>query len=229
MLVEAAKEPENRLEKHSPLIFGVQKYSFVVIQQGFYVLTYANQKPQKTINNSHSKPQQPHYKGVTGISRRQFVDTFFYSEHTKIDVPYRLKCVTYVRNRASECPKTAFATYRNCPKSVLNMISEQAQEASYIYKKRNTNVQEERAESYLKRKETQLKEGRGYGKGCPQGDWKAVTSYLPIQTSGFNLAVSLRSWKWRTQLPSPSSFTVPRISRALTFCPLATMTEERLQ
>ena len=80
-----------------------------------------------------------------------------------------------------------------------------------------------------KRKETQLKEGSGCGKGCPQGDWKAVTSYLPIQTSGFNLAVSLRSWKWRTQLPSPSSFTVPRISRALTFCPLATMTEERLQ
>ena len=79
------------------------------------------------------------------------------------------------------------------------------------------------------RKETQLKEGRGCGKGCRQGDWKAVTSYLPIQTSGFNLAVSLRSWKWRTQLPSPSSFTVPRISRALTFCPLATMTEERLQ
>lgn len=153
----------------------------------------------------------------------------FYSEHTKIDVPYRLKYVTYVRNRASECPKTAFATYWNCPKSVLNMISEQAQEASYIYKRRNTNVQEERAESYQKRKETQLKEGRGCGKGCPQGDWKAVTSYLPIQTSGFNLAVSLRSWKWRTQLPSPSSFTVPRISRALTFCPLATMTEERLQ
>lgn len=82
---------------------------------------------------------------------------------------------------------------------------------------------------YQKRKETQLKEGRGCGKGCPQRDWKAVTSYLPIQTSGFNLAVSLRSWKWRTQLPSPSSFTVPRISRALTFCPLATMTEERLQ
>lgn len=79
------------------------------------------------------------------------------------------------------------------------------------------------------RKETQLKEVMGCGKGCPQGDWKAVTSYLPIQTSGFNLAVSLRSWKWRTQLPSPSSFTVPRISRALTFCPLATMTEERLQ
>lgn len=79
------------------------------------------------------------------------------------------------------------------------------------------------------RKEIRLEEGRGCGKGCPQGDWKAVTSYLPIQTSGFNLAVSLRSWKWRTQLPSPSSFTVPRISRALTFCPLATMTEERLQ
>ena len=79
------------------------------------------------------------------------------------------------------------------------------------------------------RKEIRLEEKRGCRKGCPQGDWKAVTSYLPIQTSGFNLAVSLRSWKWRTQLPSPSSFTVPRISRALTFCPLATMTEERLQ
>lgn len=79
------------------------------------------------------------------------------------------------------------------------------------------------------RKGIRQKERRGCGKGCPQGDWKAVTSYLPIQTSGFNLAVSLRSWKWRTQLPSPSSFTVPRISRALTFCPLATMTEERLQ
>lgn len=229
MLVEAAKEPENRLEKHSPLIFGVQKYSFVVIQQGFYVLTYANQKPQKPLtipianhNNHTIKVLQEYREGNSSIH-------FFYSEHTKIDVPYRLKCVTYVRNRASECPKTAFATYRNCPKSVLNMISEQAQEASYIYKRRNTNVQEERAESYQKRKETQLKEGRGCGKGCRQGDWKAVTSYLPIQTSGFNLAVSLRSWKWRTQLPSPSSFTVPRISRALTFCPLATMTEERLQ
>jgi hypothetical protein len=138
--------------------------------------------------------------------------------------------VCYIRTKSGfRMPQTAFATYRNCPKSVLNMISEQAQEASYIYKRRNTNVQEERAESYQKRKETQLKEGRGCGKGCPQGDWKAVTSYLPIQTSGFNLAVSLRSWKWRTQLPSPSSFTVPRISRALTFCPLATMTEERLQ
>ena len=80
-----------------------------------------------------------------------------------------------------------------------------------------------------KKKEIRQKVVRGCGKECPQGDWKAVTSYLPIQTSGFNLAVSLRSWKWRTQLPSPSSFTVPRISRALTFCPLATMTEERLQ
>ena len=45
------------------------------------------------------------------------------------------------------------------------------------------------------RKEIRLEEGRGCGKGCPQGDWKAVTSYLPIQTSGSNLAVSLRSWK----------------------------------
>lgn len=95
----------------------------------------------------------------------------------------------------------------------------------------NANLHQFR-EAFLsdkERKGARKKEGRGCGKRCPQGDWKAVTSYLPIQTSGFNLAVSLRSWKWRTQLPSPSSFTVPRISRALTFCPLATMTEERLQ
>ena len=61
----------------------------------------------------------------------------------------------------------------------------------------NDNLHQPR-EAFLsdeERKETQLKEVRGCRKGRPQGDWKAVTSYLPIQTSGFNLAVSLRSWK----------------------------------
>lgn len=74
MLVEAAKEPENRLEKHSPLIFGVQKYSFVVIQQGFYVLTYANQKPQKPLtipianhNNHTIKVLQEYREGNSSI------------------------------------------------------------------------------------------------------------------------------------------------------------------
>ena len=56
-----------------------------------------------------------------------------------------------------------------------------------------------------------------------------IQNHLLIQSSGFSLAVSLRNWKWSTQLPSLSFFTVPRMSRACTFCPLATMTEERLQ
>lgn len=119
--------------------------------------------------------------------------------------------------------------YQKRKRSCIRKGRRMCEKRDGLWPKDEGSLVEREVEFYLKRKEIRLKEGRGCGKGCPQGDWKAVTSYLPIQTSGFNLAVSLRSWKWRTQLPSPSSFTVPRISRALTFCPLATMTEERLQ
>ena len=64
---------------------------------------------------------------------------------------------------------------------------------------------------------------------CSSLIYLVIQNHLLIQSSGFSLAVSLRNWKWSTQLPSLSFFTVPRMSRACTFCPLATMTEERLQ
>ncbi len=51
----------------------------------------------------------------------------------------------------------------------------------------------------------------------------------PIHTSGLSFWVSLRSWKCSTQWPEPSSSTIPRMSRAFTFWPLATRTDERLQ
>ena len=54
-------------------------------------------------------------------------------------------------------------------------------------------------------------------------------NYLPIQASGLSLAVSLRNWKCKVQLPLPSSATVPKMSFARTFCPFVTMVLERLQ
>ena len=58
---------------------------------------------------------------------------------------------------------------------------------------------------------------------------RRTNNHFPIHASGLSLAVSLRNWKWSTQLPCSSWATVPSTSRAFTFCPLRTMTEDRLQ
>lgn len=52
-----------------------------------------------------------------------------------------------------------------------------------------------------------------------------IIVYLPSQTSGFSLAVSLRNWNWR-MLSMP---TTPNAWRVETFCPLVTLTDFRLQ
>ena len=62
----------------------------------------------------------------------------------------------------------------------------------------NDNLHQPR-EAFLsdeERKEIRLEEGRGCGKGCPEGEWKAVRSNMTIKHSGFILAFDFRCWKW---------------------------------
>ena len=69
----------------------------------------------------------------------------------------------------------------------------------------------------------------GYSHSPPSGTVECYlrnfSFYLPSQASGLSLAVSLRSWNWR-MLSEP---TAPNAWRVLTFCPLWTLTDFRLQ